>query len=534
MIIESNSIFSERIPSRSLDFCIPITARKGYRLLICHDKENIRFFFHIDVGFVVVYDSHSNLELNLSTIPRPRILTLSLSYHSEDNSLQIMKQPNVLFIFGDQWRKQALGYEGDPNVKTPNLDAFASQSVNMVNAISGTPVCTPYRASLLTGQRPLTHGLFLNDACLSNHATSIAGAFSHSGYDTAYIGKWHVDGHGRSGHIPPERRQGFDYWKVLECTHNYNNSPYYSQDEEEKKVWDGYDAYAQTIDLDQYLRSHSQEKPFLAMLSWGPPHNPYETAPQKYADMYSPEDIQLRDNVPSHLHEKAKLDLSGYYAHCTALDDCFGRLMKTLDECGLSENTIVVFSSDHGDMISSQGEQRKQRPWAESARVPFLVRFPDVLTPGTAKGFIDAPDIMPTLLDLCGLPIPESVEGQSFADHMKGESDPSNGMGVVACYHPFGEFIRDQGGREYRALITDDFTYCKTLDGPWLMFNDAEDPFQMENLVESPEWASSRDTLDQKLDEVLKQRGDHFEHGDRYIEKWGYKVNPKGTLNYTT
>ncbi len=132
-----------------------------------------------------------------------------------------MKQPNIVFVFGDQWRAQATGYAGDPNVETPNLDALTGESVNFVNALAGCPVCSPYRASLLTGQFPLTHGVFVNDVCLSEESVSLADVYSAAGYDTAYIGKWHIDGHGRSSYIPPERRQGFDYWKVLECTHNY-------------------------------------------------------------------------------------------------------------------------------------------------------------------------------------------------------------------------------------------------------------------------------------------------------------------------
>ena len=132
-------------------------------------------------------------------------------------------KPNVVFVFGDQWRQQATGYAGDPNVSTPHLDTLARESIDFTHAVSGCPVCSPYRASLLTGQRPLTHGVFVNDVYLQPRATSIAEAFSSAGYDTAYIGKWHVDGHGRSNYIPPERRLGFAYWKVLECTHAYNN-----------------------------------------------------------------------------------------------------------------------------------------------------------------------------------------------------------------------------------------------------------------------------------------------------------------------
>jgi len=445
-----------------------------------------------------------------------------------------MPKPNVLFLFGDQWRKQALGYAGDPNVKTPHLDAFAQQNINMTNAYSGCPVCTPYRASLITGQLPLTHGLFLNDAPLSDDAVSIAQAFASEGYDTAYVGKWHIDGKGRSSYIPPERRQGFDYWKVLECTHSYNASPYYDQDDDTQLQWEGYDAYSQTVDMQNYLKDHSSNKPFLAMLSWGPPHNPYETAPDRYKKMYDPEKIILRDNVPSELEARAREELAGYYAHCSALDECFDMLMKTLKDEGMYENTIVVFTSDHGDMISSQGEQRKQRPWAESARIPFLIGCPQIFGSSgkVVDGFIDAPDIMPTLLDLCGIDIPTTVEGRSFADHLKGGLDPSEGCGVVACYHPFGEFLRRNGANEYRAILTDSHTYCKTLEGPWLLYNNAVDPFQENNLANNPNYESLQVSLNDQLDSQLTRRDDTFEKGDDYIKKWNYSVDSSGTMAY--
>ena len=192
-----------------------------------------------------------------------------------------MKPPNIVFVFGDQWRAQATGYAGNPIVQTPNLDRLAQESINFYQAVSGCPVCSPYRASLLTGQVPLTHGVFVNDVYLGPNAPSIAQTFADNGYDTAYIGKWHVDGHGRSNPIPPERRQGFDYWQVLECTHNYNQSAYYAGDSDEKRTWEGYDAIAQTRDAQRYIREHDRDRPFLLMLSWGPPHAPYGTAPEE-------------------------------------------------------------------------------------------------------------------------------------------------------------------------------------------------------------------------------------------------------------
>src|SRR5690349_13141539 len=138
------------------------------------------------------------------------VCSITLSICAEPSS-----RPNILFILPDQWRAQAFGFAGDPNAKTPNLDRLQQQSVWFVNAVAGIPVCCPTRASLMTGQRATTHGVFLNDAPLSTNATTLAEVLRAAGYDTGYIGKWHLNGPERSGFIPPERHFGFDYWKVL-------------------------------------------------------------------------------------------------------------------------------------------------------------------------------------------------------------------------------------------------------------------------------------------------------------------------------
>lgn len=191
------------------------------------------------------------------------------------------ERPNVVYVFADQWRAQDTGYAGNRQVRTPHLDSLAAQSVNFTHAVAGIPVCCPARACLLTGQHALTHGVFLNDVHLADDAVSMAKLFKAAGYDTAYVGKWHVDGRGRSNYIPPESRQGFDYWKALECTHDYNDSRYYAGDSEELLTWQGYDAIEQTEDVRAYLRGRNQnvgggnsDTPFLLLLSWGPPTRP--------------------------------------------------------------------------------------------------------------------------------------------------------------------------------------------------------------------------------------------------------------------
>jgi arylsulfatase A-like enzyme len=444
-------------------------------------------------------------------------------------------RPNLLFVFADQWRAQSTGYAGDPNLhgKTPHLDRLAQESVNLVNAVSTVPVCTPYRASLLTGQYALTHGLFMNDASLNPELTTIGKVFKSAGYDTGYVGKWHVDGHGRADFIPEERRQGFDYWKVLECTHNYNDSAYYTGNDPEKKKWPGYDAIAQTRDVQRYLADHAQSgRPFAAFLSWGSPHNPYSTAPKQYKDLFPPADIQLRSNVPAADAEKARKDLAGYYAHIAALDQCMGELMATLDETGLRDNTILVFTSDHGDMLYSHGQIFKQQPFDESVRIPFLVRCPARCAAREVDMPIGSPDIMPTLLGLCGIQVPGSAEGRDYSRVLAGEAAPDNDAELIECITPFGSWNRSRGGREYRGIRTRRHTYVRDLKGPWVLFDNKNDPFQKTNLVDSPESASVLEKLEAMLALKLKERGDEFLPGEEYIKQWGYPVNAQGTIPY--
>ncbi len=449
-------------------------------------------------------------------------------------ALSAEAKPNVVFVFADQWRAQATTWEHDPNLigKTPALDKLASESVNFKYAISCTPVCTPYRASFLTGQYPLRHGLFINDVSLKSNAVSIAEAFTAGGYDTAYIGKWHVDGQGRSAYIPRERRQGFDYWKVLECTHDYNHSPYYAHDDPAKLVWTGYDAFAQTQDAQAYISSlKKKEKPFLLVLSWGPPHNPYPTAPEAY-QLFDPAKIILRKNAKD--TSAFRKDLAGYYAHIVALDKALGDLLKTLDEQKLRDNTIFVFTSDHGDMLGSHDEIRKQRPWDEAIRVPLLIRYPAALKAGrVSELLINTPDLMPTLLGLSGVAIPPTVEGENYAALLRGEQpEPAESTALIACYTPFGEWTAARGGREYRGVRTKRYTYVRSLEGPWLLYDNETDPYQLENKVAEPDCQAVREKLEAELTRLLKKTQDDFRPGTEYIQKWGYKVDRSGTALY--
>jgi arylsulfatase A-like enzyme len=447
-------------------------------------------------------------------------------------------RPNVLVLLTDQWRAQATGYAGDPNIRTPNLDALASSSVNFKNAVSGMPVCSPFRASLLTGQRPLTHGVFMNDVQLDTSAVTMGKVFAKAGYDTGYIGKWHLDGHGRLQYIPPgARRQGFQFWKGNECTHDYNESVYYDNNDSIRKIWDGYDTFEQTNEAIRYIKERKKTThPFMMVLSYGTPHAPYHTAPEAYRNRFDPNTIELRENVPHHMKEKVKKDLAGYYAHIAALDDMIGSVMANLKETGQLENTIIIFTADHGDLLGSHGAYKKQQPYDESIRVPMLYRLPENLgiSNGDRAAIMNSEDILPTILGLCNIPLPESVEGINYRDYLEGKETMVGEAALISCVQPFGQWNRVQhGGREYRGLRTFKYTYARDLEGPWLLFDNEKDPYQMNNLVGNANFRTLQSNLDKRLTKMLIKTEDEFLPGEEYLEQWGYTVDDTGTVPYT-
>ena len=442
------------------------------------------------------------------------------------------EKPNILYLIADQWRASATGYAGDPNVKTPNLDRLAKESQNFRNAVSVLPVCTPHRAALLTGRYPTSTGMFLNDAHLPDEELCMAEILGAAGYATGYIGKWHLDGHGRESYIPPERRQGWQYWKAAECDHSYNHSHYYTGNSDVKRYWEGYDAFAQTKDAQEYVRNHATHgQPFILMVAYGAPHFPHKTAPEAFKALYPPEKIQLPPNVPPALQARARQEAQGYYAHCTALDKCIGELLDTLAQTGLASNTIVVFSSDHGEALGSQGvaPTQKQVAWSESAQVPFLLRLPGIAA-RTVTTPITTPDILPTLLGLAGVDRPKTIEGEDLSPLLRSGRDADRAA-LYMCVSPFAN-VPHEKLQEYRAIRTDRYTYVRSLQGPWVLYDDVKDHFQTNNLVGREGSTALVRELDRHLQAQLKRIGDDFRPGKDYLAKWSYEIGPHGSVPY--
>jgi arylsulfatase A-like enzyme len=269
-------------------------------------------------------------------------------------------------------------------------------------------------------------------------------------------------------------------------------------------------------------------------ISIGSPHDPYQTAPEKYRKMYESKQFVINENVPVDKLEKVQKDLVGYYSHITAIDDCIGKMWQTLKDLGIDDNTIIVFSSDHGDLLGSHGSWNKQQPYEESIRVPFLVHYPQAFgkTGKVSAVLLNSPDIMPTLLGLSKIGIPKSVEGIDFSGVLKGTKKDNLKQTLIACYQPFGQWDRRKGGKEYRGIVNQRYTYTRDLQGPWQLFDNLQDPLQLNNLIGKPEFAKLQKQLNNDLNAELKKRKDDFRPGMEYIKKWNYLVDETETVPY--
>ncbi len=422
------------------------------------------------------------------------------------------ERPNLLFVLADQMRGMDMRCAGNEQMITPHIDRLAQEGVRFTNAISTYPLCCPSRACLLTGKFPLSHGVVTNGPPLRETELTVGEILKDAGYRTGYIGKWHLNGHpgmnaSEFQFVPPgPRRHGFDYWAAANFSHDYFHS-YYYRDTDEKIPINGWEPDTQTDLAIRFITEHRNGPPFCLFLSWGPPHDPY-SAPETFRKMYRPEKISTRENV--FLADRAII--ATYYAAITSLDWNVGRLLETIDRLGISENTVVIFTSDHGDQLFSLYLFHKQWPYEETINVPFLIRYPRRLKRGTVTDLLmGTPDILPTVLSLCGLEIPRSVEGRDLSpfllDHPTGPEPDSL---LIEVINPCAVVQDRTGMRAWRGVRTKQYTYARFYTEDWLLIDNVHDPFQRRNLIYNPEYRRLRDGLAAKLDEWLKKTGDPF------------------------
>jgi len=425
------------------------------------------------------------------------------------------KRPNLLFVFADQMRSQAMGCSGNEQVMTPNLDRLAGQGLRLSNATSTFPVCSPYRAMLMTGRYPLSNTVITNGPALPERELCIAEVLKSAGYQTGYIGKWDLNGRLNPQFVPPgPKRQGFDYWAASNFIHNYFNS-YYYRDTDEKIMIEGWEPDTQTDLAIKYMEQQKGNRPFCLFLSYGPPHDPY-IAPERFRKMYNADKLNFRENVFHNLGNKEVL--LNYYAAITALDWNMGRLMKAMDRLGIADDTIVIFTSDHGDMLYSLYLFQKQWPYEESISVPFIIRWPKKIKPAQVSDLLmGSPDIMPTLLGLMGVGIPNSVEGKDLSGFLLGTAvEPEPESVLIEVVTPCARSNDRAGMRAWRGIKTKRYTYVCFHDEDWVLIDNKYDPYQRRNLIYNSEYKPLRDKLNAKLQQWLKKTNDPFLPGSAY------------------
>lgn len=420
-------------------------------------------------------------------------------------------RPNILWIFPDEHRGAAMSCAGDPNVETPNLDRLAEQGVRFANAYTNNPLCSPFRASLFTGQYCTTHGVISNHRPLLPNQPVLAELLQHAGYHTSYMGKWHISG-GCFGHhfVSPWYRPGWDDWLGWENSNVHFDFEYSVGNSPRVRTADGYMTDWLTDRTIEWLDAHATARPWFHVLSIEPPHPPC-VAPQPYMDACRDRPLTFRPNFPTDCPQAEGFErqLRGYYAQIENIDDNVGRIIAALERTGQLDDTIVFYFSDHGDLMGSHGRMNKERPEQESTNIPLIVRHPALVQPGrTSEALISGVDIMPTLLGLLDLPVPETVQGTDLSSTLRGRDDAGAPFAYIQYEHCI---FPEDPALVWRALRTGPWTCTHTLTGgPAQLFDLDADPYQLTNLVDSPAHRQVLQDLGRQMRHVADTIGDDF------------------------
>lgn len=439
------------------------------------------------------------------------------------------KRPNILFLMDDQHNANCLGFTGKRNVSTPNLDALAKTGVCFERAYCNNPICAPSRISFFTGQYPHTHGILGNDTYhfAGDTPDTMAMLFRKYGYQTALIGKSHMVG--------KWDREGFEHIRYCDLTDGDRRdvlTNHYFKYLVDHGLGDIYEDGAIPRDSDyhknrygiaqlpyqhslehwtgeetlRFLEKRDPRRPFFVHMSFERPH-PNWTVAREYKDMYNPEDIILPDcKIDAYEHEfaskpdfikKALLDgrvppehlrkiLAAYYTLISLIDKEIGRVIKCLEDQGEIDNTIIVFTSDHGDFGGDHGLTDKNVGIYESVhRIPFILRYPGCKNRIITEAIIESVDLYPTLCELSDIPVPEHLEGRSVLPVINNQA--------AGKEFALAEWDWISPHKRINAVRTHDFRlvfYGGRTGGE--LYHDKKDPGEIYNLWNDPDYLKIR------------------------------------------
>lgn len=461
-------------------------------------------------------------------------------------------QPNIVMIMVDEMRGDAMGFAGHPDVKTPHLDTLAAKGVYFPNAYSSSPTCIPARAILMTGMTAAHTGRTgYRDGVSWNYEHTLAGELSRAGYYTQCVGKMHVhplrrmlgfhsielhDGHlhfyrgeNRSRAESQQFADDYYYWlrkeKGVDCDvydtgmdcNSWLVRPWPYEEKYHPTNW----VTDRSID---FLRRRDRDMPFFLMASYVRPHAPYDP-PQAFLDMYL--NKSLRPPFRGDWNDQARLEKSGriidntcgpidpelirrqqagYYALITHLDYQIGRLLNALNEAQVMDNTIILFLSDHGEMLSDHCYDRKAVPYRGSAQIPMILTGPERLVGPhrTDDRLVELRDVLPTLLHFAGAPVPETVDGECMLD----ETDRS-------CLH--GEHVFEGESIQYIVTKEDKFIWFSGQMKEQYFRLDL-DPNETVNRIHEEAYQERIALLRRWMIEELTGRGEGFTDGEKLLQ----------------
>ncbi len=419
--------------------------------------------------------------------------------------------PNVIVFFTDQQRWDSTGLHGNPLDLTPNLDRVARENTHVANSFTCQPVCGPARSALQTGLYPTTTGCFHNGIPLPDGQRTLAHHFADAGYRTGYIGKWHL---ASQDPVAADQRGGYETWLAAN-TLEFTSEPYrftvYDNDREEVTL-PGYRVDAQTDAAIDFV-SANRDEPFFLFCSFLEPHHQNRVddypAPEGYRARYEsrwlPPDL-LALGGSSHQH------LAGYWGMVKRLDEAYGRLLDALRSLDLADNTIVLFTSDHGCHFKTRNSEYKRSCHESSIRVPTVFSGPGFRGGGHIHDLVSLIDLPPTLLDAAGIPVPDEMQGRSIMPLIRGGSDPDR---------PGDIYVQISESHVGRALRTRRWKYAVAAEGmdgnsapgstaytESHLYDLEVDPYELRNLIGSESHRELCDRLGARLVERMVATGE--------------------------